>query len=572
MEPLKALVIHSKSSARRLMQEVLRARGHDVEACADGGTGWKAYQRESHSLVLVDSNSSGLDGLLVCRRIRRAPGSDESVILFVTKAGEEEAIESALEAGADDYLTEPINRDELAHRLAIAERRVRDLRERKELEVHLRQDALYDRLTGLPNLSSLLDRTEQSIRRSQRDEGYRFAVLVVDLRDFASVNRSYGRELGDRLLRGVAGRLEDSVRAIDSVTRIAADRFGILLDDLKDVSDPSRVSARIQESLSAPFDLGGKLIHTNSCIGIALSAGVYEGAEAILQDAQAALDEAKREGAGTYRIHDPVIHARAVARIELEARIRSALEEERMRLHYQPIVRVDTGRIAGFETLIRWQDPERGWIPPEEFVPVAEGSDLILILGSWVLDQAAAQLGEWRELMSKPHPLFLSVNVSGRQFSQLDLSDRIRERLARAKVSHDALHIEITETSLMENTPVAEGVLSALHDLGIAVHVDDFGTGYSSLAYLCRFPIDTLKIDRAFVGAMQHAPENLEVVRTIVRLGHNLGMSVVAEGVETESQFGTLRDLGCDFAQGYLFSRAVDATEVPALVQRGILA
>ena len=491
--------------------------------------------------------------------------------LFVTGVSRAEALEEALEAGANDYVPKPVDTEEFRVRLSIAERSLRDLRGRKEREANLLHEALFDRLTNLPNLPSLLDRVEHSARRSSRDESYRFAVLVVDLWDFAEINRDHGRAVGDSLLKGVAQRLEEAVRSVDSVSRVTADRFAILLDGLSDVSDPSRVAVRIHQGLSASFELADEGIRMSACIGIALSAGGYEGAEAMLRDAQGALDEAKAEGPGTYRMHDPVMHAKAVARVQLETRIRTGLEQDAMEL-YQPIVRLETGRIAGFETLIRWRDKERGWVPAEEFIPIAEGGDLILRIGAWVLDRAVAQLAAWRELMSGEVPLFLSVNVSGRQFSELDLSERIADRLDRAEVPRSELHLEITETSLMERVEVAARVLSSLKERGISVQVDDFGTGYSSLAYLCRFPIDVLKIDRSFVSHMHHTPESREVVRTIVRLAHNLGMSVIAEGVETEGQLAVLREMECDLAQGYLFSRPVSAEEIPGLMGDPVLA
>jgi diguanylate cyclase (GGDEF)-like protein len=569
---LRTLVVEDDSVARRLIHEVLQLRGHQVTACADGETGWAGYQRDQPHLVLLDLNLPGMDGIDLCRRIRKVPTVHEPVVLFISSVENREALERALEVGADDYLLKPVNDRNLYMRLRIAERRVREIRERKELESRLREDALRDPLTGLVNRSFLAERIGHALRRAQRGEEYRFALLQVDLFDFGAVNDRFGREAGDAVLDAVARRLEDTVRSVDCVARISADTFGILLDGLSDGSDPCRVALRINEDLSAPFRIGDDSVQTAACIGIALSGSGYEDPEEVLKDAHIAVGEAKRHGPGTYRMYDPVLHTKAVARLELEARIRTAVQEDQMKLYYQPVVRVDSGRIAGFEALLRWEDPARGPISAEQFIPVAEKSALIMLLGSWVLDRVVDQLQEWQSDRNGSEPYFMSMNVSGRQFSQPDLADQIANRLDSVGLERDLFHVEITETSLMEKVDVAGRILSSLRDRSIHVHIDDFGTGYSSLSYLSRFPIDTLKIDRSFVAEMHDRQETLEVVRTIVHLAHTLGMSVVAEGVETEAQLDLLRKMDCDMAQGYLFSRAVTAEEVPGLLARASLA
>lgn len=558
---LRALIVEDEPGIRLLLQEMLRSRGHEVEACSDGESGWAAVQRNNPQLVFLGLQLAGIGGVQLCRKIRQSPDSEERVILAIAGAEELQALEEALDAGADDYIPKPVDDERIHLRLAMAERRVRDIREWKEVQAHLQRDALRDHLTGLANQAHLRERIEHIARRTSRDERVQYSVMIVDLHGFANMNRTHGREKGNALLRGVAGRLEDATRSIDTVARITADRFGILLDGLTDVSDPTRVATRILQSLSAPFDVDGTLIHTGANIGIALSATGYQVSEDVLRDAHSALNDAKNDGPGTYRIHDPVMHAKAVARIQLESRIRSGLEEGAMELYYQPVMRVDTGRIAGFEALIRWYDGDQGWVDPEDFIPVAERSDLILVVGSWVLDRVVDQLAEWEDLLREQDGFFVSVNVSGRQFAQVDLSEGIKQRREDAAIPGERLHVEITETALMESGERVGQVLTDLRKQSIHLQIDDFGTGYSSLSYLCRFPIDTLKVDRSFVSRMQHSPENLEVVRTIVQLAHNLGMTVVAEGVETERQLEILREMGCELAQGFLFSRAVTPSE-----------
>lgn len=569
---IRSLVVEDEIGTRRLLRDVLQARGHHVDACADAETAWATYERVRPDLVVLDLRLPGSDGLELCRKIRQVPDEHVPVVVCVTGMEERAELESALEAGADDYLQKPVDDERVHVRIAIAERRIRELRERREVEAHLRHDALHDRLTGLANRTFLRERIAHASRRSAREDSYLYALVLVDLWDFGSLNRRLGREAGDRILREAGARLEQSVRSVDTVARLEADRFAILLDGLINVSDPTRVTNRALQALSSPIAWEDERVGLTACIGIALSAAGYQEAAAILGDAYTALEEAKEEGPGSYRIHDPVMHARALARIELESRIRNALDDDEMEIRFQPMVRVADGRVRGFEALLRWEDPERGSMRPEDFIPVAEGSGLIADLGTWVLDRVLARLGEWRELAPDDDAPFVSINVSSKQFLQPDLAEQIGERLDSVDVDGRALHLEITETSLMDQVETAEQVLSALKSRSVRIQVDDFGTGYSSLSYLCRFPIDALKIDRSFIHQMTHSAENLEVVRTIVRLGENLGMTVVAEGVETERQLDVLREIGCDLAQGYLFSRPVPAAEAARLLRDGELA
>lgn len=568
---LRALVVEDEPMTRRILHKIVRSRGHEVDACSDAETAWTAYQRDYPSLILLDLKLPGMDGIELCRRIRKLPESEETVILFVTAVDQREALEAALEAGADDYLNKPVSEEGIHVRLGIAERRIRDMRERKQREADLRRDALHDSLTGLANLTFIRERISHAARRGARDSGYYYAVLVVDICDFASLNRRHGKESGDLFLKEVAERLEDSVRAVDSVARISADRFAILLDGLNDVSDPTRVANRIHQNLSRPFECESEATNLAACIGIVLSASPRETADEILRDALNALDTAKREGPGSYQMYDPVMHAKAIARVELEARIRAALETDALEVAYQPIVMLETGKVEGFEALLRWRDGDRGPVRPDAFIPAAERSGLIVALGSWVLDRVIRDLDEWRTLALQESPFFVSVNVSGKQFQEAEFPAQVRRRLDRAELPGTVLHLEITETALMQNVEAVGRSLGELKEQSVRVQIDDFGTGYSSLSYLCHLPIDTLKIDRSFIEQMRHSPENLEVVRAIVRLGHNLGMTVLAEGVESTSQLEALRELGCDLGQGFLFCKPVDRTEVPRLCAGPVL-
>ena len=566
-EPIPVLIVEDDLSFRRLAESIVESRGHRVEAVADAESAWTAFQRERHPLIVLDWKLPGMDGVELCRRIRAMPDTEDVYILFVTGMEGAQYLGEALEAGASDFLPKAALGDQIDVRLAIAERHVRRAQARHRLEQELARDALHDLLTGLPNRLLFLERLHQAARRASRREAHIFAVLIVDVHDFKELNRVRGREVGDRVLVEVAQRLEGCIRGVDSVARLGADSFAILLDGMKDVSDPTRVAHRVHQALSLPVRLEPD-VFVSSCIGMAISLTGYHDPHDLVRDAQKALTRAKAEGPGTHQMFDPVMHARAKARVRLEGRIRRALEEDQLALHYQPLVRLADGSLYGFEALLRWEDPDHGLVPPADFVPVAEDTGLSVPLGWWVLRKALVQLRQWTDGNAERPAIAISVNVSSRHFAQPDMVERVQEILGETGVPGDQLHLEITEGSLMLDVESTARTLQLLRDAGIQLHVDDFGTGYSSLSYLCRFPIHTLKIDRSFVRQMTYSGENMEVVRTIMQLARNLGHGVVAEGVETEGQLALLQNLGCDLGQGYLISRPLDPARAETLIKK----
>ncbi|MGB7925107.1 MAG: EAL domain-containing protein [Pyrinomonadaceae bacterium] len=436
---------------------------------------------------------------------------------------------------------------------------IQDITDRKRAEQQLLHDAFHDALTGLPNRSLFMDHLKLAVGRSKRRSDCEFAVLFLDLDRFKIVNDSLGHMVGDQLLIGIARRLETCLRPGDSVARLGGDEFTILLGDIRNAAEAISVAERIKQELTLPFNIGGHEVFTTVSIGIAPSITGYERAEDMLRDADTAMYRAKSLGKTRHEVFDKAMHARAMTQLQLETDLRRAVDRQEFFLNYQPIVSLETGAIKGFEALIRWQHPEQGFISPAEFIPMAEETGMIVPIGHWVLSVACRQMKQWQEMFPSCAPLHISVNLSGRQFTQPDLIDQIKQVLSDTGLDPRSLKLEITESTVMENIDTAIDMLKQLRAIGVALSIDDFGTGYSSLSYLHRFPISTLKIDRSFVSRMADNNENTEIVRTIVMLARNLGMDVVAEGVETEEQLAQLKSLGCECGQGYLFSKPTSA-------------
>ncbi len=430
-----------------------------------------------------------------------------------------------------------------------------DITDRKETEARLMYDALHDPLTGLPNRAFFLTLLDRSIRRTKRRKDYLFAVLFIDLDRFKLVNDSLGHGVGDQLLVELARRLKSCLRPGDVVARLGGDEFTVLLDDIRDASDATRVAERILEELQTSFNLDGHETFTTASIGIALSTAGHEFPEHVLRDADTAMYRAKARGKARYEMFDEAMHARAVAQLKLETDLRRALARNEFRVQYQPIIELSSGMITGFEALVRWEHPERGLVPPGEFIPIAEETGLVIPIGRFVLEAACRQTAAWQRKYSAYRDLSISVNLSVRHFQRPDLVGQIMEVLQAAGLPPRSLRVEITESVLMDDPETNKETIRALRERGVQVQIDDFGTGYSSLSYLKRFSVDTLKIDRSFISG----GETWDIVQTIVSLARDLGVDVIAEGVETEEQSRRLRALQCHRAQGYLFREPVDA-------------
>lgn len=438
--------------------------------------------------------------------------------------------------------------------------------ERKRAEEQLAYDVLHDMLTGLPNRALFMDRLERAIEYTRRRADCPFSVLFLDLDYFKVINDSLGHSVGDRLLIAIARRLEGCLRASDTVARLGGDEFVILLDNTQEENAVIFVANRIQEELRNVFIISGHNIYITVSIGIVPSVLGYERPDDLLRDADIAMYRAKSEGKARSEVFNTSMRKQAISRLKMENDLRDGLEHKEFLLYYQPIVDLRSSQIIGFEALLRWQHPERGLLLPADFIQVAEESGLIIPIGHWVLQEACSQLKKWQAEFQKFQHLTINVNISGKQFARPDFVERIVEILAKTGLSSEYLKLEITESVLIDNYSAANGKFGKLNEIGVQLEIDDFGTGYSSLGYLQHFPIHTIKIDRSFIKEIGDGKKASELVRAIVSMAHELGMDTTAEGVETEEQLAELKNLTCQYGQGYLLSRPLDSTSAEKIL------
>jgi len=443
----------------------------------------------------------------------------------------------------------------------------RDITERNRAEEKLRHYALHDPLTNLPNRVQFMNELNQAVARAEGNSFARFAVLFLDLDRFKVINDSLGHAVGDKLLIAIAERLTAGVRPGDVVARLGGDEFTILLNRSGDLAEIAGVAERLQANISAPFKIDNYEVFTTASIGIVVSSDVPRTAEDFLRDADAAMYRAKESGKARYEIFDQEMHVRNMGLLRVETDLRHAVDRNEFEVLYQPIVDLSTGAVSEFEALIRWRHPIHGLISPNEFVQVAEETGLIIPIGKWILEESARQIADWQRRFATP--LSVSVNLSAKQLMHPNLTSQVKDILLDTRLDPTQLKLEVTESTVMEHSERSSKVLCELDALGISISTDDFGTGYSSLSYLQRFPFERLKIDRSFVDLMDKDEKSGAIVKTILMLGENLGIEVVAEGIETVSQLEKLRSLGCRTGQGYLFSQPVDRETAEAFLEAG---
>jgi len=599
--PANILVVDDTPNNLRFLSNTLKQQGYKVRGVVDGKMALIVAKTALPDVILLDIKMPNMDGYEVCEHLKAAPETREIPVIFLSALSEAADKVKAFAVGGVDYIGKPFQVEEVLARvknqlnLLAARSQIIRLNEELELRVkertsqleesnrklkqevmerqHAQQKLLFmawhDHLTGLANRALFMTKLNQSLDRVKRESNYQFAMLFLDFNRFRVINNSLGHLMGDELLVAIAKRLQPCVEPPHLLARLGGDEFTILLEEIDGLDGAIALAERIQKQLDISFKIAGQYeVFINASIGIVLANDTYEKPEQILRDADTAMYWAKDSDRRTcYQIFDQTMHAKALTRLQVETDLRLAIENQGLMLYYQPIVSLKTGELAGFEALVRWRHPTRGVISPGHFIPVAEETGLIVPMGLWVLREACRQLREWqRQRLGSHTALTLSVNLSVKQFSQPQLVETVDRILAETEIDGSHLKLEITESAIVDNAEIAIAILEQLKARQVQLSIDDFGTGYSSLSYLQQFPVDTLKIDRAFVSRIGRTDEDLKIIQAIVTLAHSLGMRVIAEGIETPQQLAYLKELGCEFGQGYFFARPLDMESAQELM------
>jgi diguanylate cyclase (GGDEF)-like protein len=574
----------------RILSASLSERNYQVRCAKSGTMALITAKKEPPHLILLDIKMPDLDGYQVCEKLKADELTRDIPVIFLSAFDDILDKVKAFSVGGVDYITKPFQIEEVViriqhqlnlqaakaeiiqlnakleqkvqHRTAQLEQVIdklnQEIIEHEHTQQKLLHQALHDALTGLPNRTLFVEHLQKAIQRNQRNQNYLFAVLFIDLDRFKIINDNWGHAVGDKFLIAISHILQKCCRELDTVARLSGDEFTILLEDLPDAKDAIAIAERLLEKLTDPIHLDERKFFSGASIGIVLGSRDDRNCLELLRDADIAMYRAKALGKGRYAVFDKEMYAQTAYLSQIETDLRLALEREEFILYYQPIVSLKSSQIIGFEALIRWQHPQKGLIFPGDFIAIAEDTGLIVPLGEWVLHQACQQLRIWQDKFSLASSVHISVNLSGRQIKQLDFVDRLKNILKETSLKGENLRLELTETMLMDRGEKTIELLARIKEQKVQISIDDFGTGYSSLSYLHRFPVDTLKIDRSFVSLINDRGENCEIVKTIITLAHSLGMNAIAEGVETPHHLTHLRNLGCEAAQGYFFSKPVN--------------
>ncbi len=578
-DTIRLLIVDDDLLVRTLAAESLKACGFEVTEADDGTSGLAQIENCRPDLVLLDVMMPGVDGYEVCRTLRARPELARIPVIMLTGLDDTASIERAYECGATDFIAKPINATLLAYRVRYALRASRMLEERVAAEERIRQLADYDGLTGLANRKLFSEVMQHGLNRCTRQMA-KAAVLDINLSRFKRINESLGHAVGDQVLQEAARRIAECIRASDlagtsqdapqaSVSaRMSSDGFAVFLFEIRRAEDAALIARRLINAIAQPMQCTGHELALTASIGIAVYPENGEDVSTLLRNAEAAMHGAKQGGAETFCFFTPAMNASALAKLNTESDLRRAIERDELLLFYQARVDVPAGRLAGAEALLRWQHPTRGLVPPGEFIPVAEESGLIVPLTAWVLRAACRQLQQWQRAGLAVVPV--SINFSAQNFREDGLGELIAASLREFGIAPSLLEGEITESMLMQDVEGAVTRLQALRALGIELAMDDFGTGYSSLAYLKRFPLNVLKIDRAFVKDVLTDPHDAAIASTIITLGKTMGMAVVAEGMERVEQANFLLARGCTLMQGFLFARPVPADNFAQFLRSGL--
>ncbi|MEH2289093.1 GGDEF/EAL domain-containing response regulator [Nostoc sp.] len=584
------LIIDDMADNLRVLSSILTREGYNVRKALNWQMALTATQTLLPDLILLDIMMPEVDGYEICQTFKAWELTADIPVIFISALDDVFDKVKAFKVGGVDYITKPFEFQEVLVRvqnqLALRSAQLEILKLNVELEDRVKQRtselettlqklqqeidsrqqlqsqlldiALHDSLTGLSNRVLFIRRLENALNRAKQESSYQFAVLFLDCDRFKVVNDSLGHPVGDELLIAIAHRLQACLVPADTLARLGGDEFGILLENITDINIAIQVAERILQQLSLTFQLSRYEVFMNASIGISWGNKDYDRPEYLLRDADTAMYRAKAQGRAKYHVFNPAMHQEAIQLLELENDLRRGVERREFLVYYQPIISLVTGRISGFEALVRWQHPIRGLVSPIEFIPVAEETGLINAINTWVLQSACHQLSIWQHYPVTPEPLTISVNLSARLFLQMNFVEQIDRIIYESKINPAYLELEITESVIMENTDAIKIILQQLKQRKIKLVMDDFGTGFSSLSYLHSFPLNALKIDKSFVKRMQENKENMGLVPAMIGIANLMGMSAIAEGVETQEQLAQLRSLNCNFAQGYLFSKPIE--------------
>ncbi|MEH2193483.1 MAG: EAL domain-containing protein [Nostoc sp.] len=584
------LIVDDMPDNLRVLSSILTREGYNVRKALNWQMALTATQTLLPDLILLDIMMPEVDGYEICQTFKAWELTADIPVIFISALDDVFDKIKAFRVGGVDYITKPFEFQEVLVRvqnqLALRSARLeilklnieleyrvkertgelekalqklqQEINSRQKLQSQLLDIVLHDSLTGLPNRVLFMRQLENTLNRAKQESSYQFAVLFLDCDRFKVINDSLGHLVGDELLIAIARRLQACLIPIDTLARLGGDEFGILLENITDINIAIQVAERILQQLSLAFRLSRYEVFMNASIGITWGNKDYERPEHLLRDADTAMYRAKAQGKAKYHVFNPAMHQEAIQLLELENDLRRAVQRQEFVVYYQPIISLTTGRISGFEALVRWQHPIRGLVAPTEFIPVAEETGLINAINTWVLKSACNQLSIWQNHPVTPEPLTMSVNLSARLFLQPNFIEQIDRIIYETKINPAYLELEITESVIMENTNAIKIIFKQLKYRKIKLIMDDFGTGYSSLSYLHSFPLDALKIDKSFVKRMQDNKENMGLVPAMIGIANSMGMSAIAEGVETQEQLALLRSLNCNFAQGYLFSKPIE--------------
>ncbi len=594
------LVVDDMPDNLRILSASLGNLDYRVRCVKNGMMALITAKKEPPDLILLDIKMPEMDGYEVCKKLKADELTRNIPVIFLSAFDDVIDKVKAFSVGGLDYITKPFQIEEVVvriqHQLTLQtakveihqlntqlEQKVRqrtvelervidrlnqEIDKHKQTQRKLLHQALHDALTGLPNRILFVEHLQKALQRNQRNKDYLFAVLFIDLDRFKIINDNWGHAVGDRLLIAISHILKECSREVDTVARLSGDEFTILLEDLTNFKDAIAIAERLLDKFIVPIQLDGQKVFSGASIGIVFSSPNYQTGSELLRDADIAMYRAKALGKGRFAVFDSEMYDRTLQISQIETDLHLALERQEFILNYQPIVSCKTGKINGFEALVRWQHPEKGLIYPSDFIEIAEENGSILSIGEWVLREACQQLHIWQEKFSLTSSFHISVNLSSKQIKQFDFVDKLKKTLADTGLNGDSLRLELTETMLADRGEKTIELLTQIKEQKVQLSIDDFGTGYSSLSYLHRFPIDALKIDRSFVSTIDKEGKNSEIIKIIITLARALKIKAIAEGVETQEQLDYLKQLGCDEVQGYLFSPPVNIRSAEAFLSK----